>query len=212
MSETLSSGLTITIPTEGDENWASSIKALCFQKISEHDHTGSGKGVQIGTTALAASAVTTAKIADSNVTTAKIANDAVTEAKLDADAATRSCILVEAYASVANGTISIQELPRALASGQTTRSRMPKAGKVTHLSINSQTGKNGGTLTITLYKNGSTTSKTLTLPNSENASGSITAESFAAGDTLSLAITTSSVTFTSPPADLIATAWGHFTE
>lgn len=62
MSETLSSGLTITIPTIGETNWDQTIKLLCFQKISEHDHTGGGKGIQIGTTALAADSVTSAKI------------------------------------------------------------------------------------------------------------------------------------------------------
>lgn len=62
MSETLSSGLTLVIPSQGDINWASSIKALCFQKISEHDHTGGGKGTQITTAAIVADALTDAKI------------------------------------------------------------------------------------------------------------------------------------------------------
>lgn len=62
MSETLSSGLTITIPTLGETNWDQTIKLLCFQKISEHDHTGGGKGVQISTSAIADDAVTGAKI------------------------------------------------------------------------------------------------------------------------------------------------------
>lgn len=62
MSETISSGLTITIPTIGEENWSSSIKDDCFTPISAHDHTGSGNGVQIATSAIATDAVTGTKI------------------------------------------------------------------------------------------------------------------------------------------------------
>ncbi len=191
MSETISSGLTITIPSEGDENWAESIRDNCFAIISAHDHTGGGDGVQIATAA--------------------IVDGAVTEAKLDTDAATRSCLLIESAVSVNDGSSSIGEMTR-LGGSSTKETRMPKAGKVTHITINCQTGKTAGTLTITLYKNGVTTGKTVTLGNSEHGGASITAETFAAGDRISLAITTSSVTFTSPPANLIATAWGHFTE
>lgn len=60
---TLSSGLTLIIPASGDSNWSSSINTYCFQKISEHDHTGSGKGLQIGTAAIADGSITTAKLA-----------------------------------------------------------------------------------------------------------------------------------------------------
>lgn len=71
---TLSSGLTLQIPTPGTKNWAATLQAQTWQKISEHDHTGSGKGKQIGTTAIANLAVTAGKIADANVTLAKLAN------------------------------------------------------------------------------------------------------------------------------------------
>lgn len=64
MSDVLSSGLTLTIPSTGDENWGPSIKTLCFQKISEHDHTGSGKGLQLGANSLSNGAITLAKMAD----------------------------------------------------------------------------------------------------------------------------------------------------
>lgn len=64
MSEVLSSGLTLTIPSTGDENWGPSIKSLCFQKISEHDHTGSGKGLQLGSNSFSNGAVTLAKMAN----------------------------------------------------------------------------------------------------------------------------------------------------
>lgn len=59
---TLSSGLTIKVPTVNTTNWAATMLSDTFQKISEHDHTGSGRGTQIGAAALAADAVTSAKI------------------------------------------------------------------------------------------------------------------------------------------------------
>ena len=62
MSETLSSGLTLTIPTLGDTNWDELIRDQCFLKISEHDHTGGGKGVQLATGAIQDDAITDAKI------------------------------------------------------------------------------------------------------------------------------------------------------
>lgn len=62
MSITLSSGLTLTIPSKGDTNWETSIRTNCFQKISEHDHTGGGKGIQIGTNAFADDTINDAKI------------------------------------------------------------------------------------------------------------------------------------------------------
>jgi hypothetical protein len=62
MAITLSSGLTITIPSKGDTNWENSIRTQCFQKISEHDHTGGGKGLQIGTNAFANDSINDAKI------------------------------------------------------------------------------------------------------------------------------------------------------
>jgi hypothetical protein len=209
MSEIISSGITLTIPTLGETNWDQVIKTLCFQKISEHDHTGGGKGNQIGTNAIANLAITTGKIADLGVTGAKIADATIATGKLDADAASRSCLLFESRISTTGGTTAIAEMVR-LGGSSTTRIRMPRAGKVTFISVQSQTGKTSGTLTITLYKNGATTSKTFVMPNAESGTGAITAESFVAGDTLSLAITNASTVFTSPPADLICTAWGHF--
>lgn len=73
MSETISSGLTLTIPTVGEQNWQQVMKDA-MTAVSSHDHTGSGNGTQIGTGAIAADAVTTAKILDGNVTLAKLAN------------------------------------------------------------------------------------------------------------------------------------------
>lgn len=82
MSETISSGVTITIPTLGEQNWDQTIRDNCFVPLSAHDHTGSGMGLQLGTNSLQASAVTTAKINDLAVTTGKINDAAVTVAKI----------------------------------------------------------------------------------------------------------------------------------
>lgn len=64
--ETLTSGLTLTIPSQGSRNWGATFKNSFAQKISEHDHTGSGKGLQISTNAIAANAVTAAKLRFAN--------------------------------------------------------------------------------------------------------------------------------------------------
>jgi len=44
---TIEEGLTIKVPTKGATNWESIFREQCFEKISSHDHTGTGKGVQI---------------------------------------------------------------------------------------------------------------------------------------------------------------------
>lgn len=62
MPETISNGLTITIPLVGETGWSTTIKDSCFSLISSHDHTGSGKGIQIATSAIAADAVDDTKI------------------------------------------------------------------------------------------------------------------------------------------------------
>ena len=82
MSETLSGGLTLIIPSAGDTNWQTLIKTSCFQKISDHDHTGSGKGGQIATGAIANGAVTTAKLGSLSITDAQLATDSVITAKI----------------------------------------------------------------------------------------------------------------------------------
>lgn len=45
--ETISLGITLSIPTSGTVNWGPGIKEGAWRKISEHDHTGSGKGVKL---------------------------------------------------------------------------------------------------------------------------------------------------------------------
>lgn len=62
MSITLASGLTLVIPSPAAKNWQTSIQADCFQKISEHDHTGSGKGVKIAAAAIVDDALIDTKI------------------------------------------------------------------------------------------------------------------------------------------------------
>ena len=50
--ETISLGLTLTIPTSSTKNWGSNLKSGAWQKISGHDHTGSGNGVKLSETSL----------------------------------------------------------------------------------------------------------------------------------------------------------------
>lgn len=50
--ETLSLGLTLTLPTNGTRNWGTTIKNTTWTAISQHSHTGSGDGNKIGSGAL----------------------------------------------------------------------------------------------------------------------------------------------------------------
>lgn len=61
--ETLSLGLTLTLPTSGTRNWGQTVKNTTWTKISQHAHTGGGDGNQIATAGLSVNAVTTAKLA-----------------------------------------------------------------------------------------------------------------------------------------------------
>lgn len=87
MSETLSSGLTLTIPTLGDQNWDELIRNQCFLKISEHDHTGGGKGLQLATAAIQDDAITGAKI--------RLANNSALKARNAANSANISLIRLD---------------------------------------------------------------------------------------------------------------------
>lgn len=60
--DTISSGLTLSVPSQGSKNWGTSFKNNFATPISAHDHTGGGKGLQISTNALASNAVTDPKI------------------------------------------------------------------------------------------------------------------------------------------------------
>lgn len=80
--QTLALGLTLTIPTAGTRNWAQTLYSTTWTKISNHDHTGSGNGAQLGTNSLLPLSVTTAKLADLAVTTIKLADLGVTTIKI----------------------------------------------------------------------------------------------------------------------------------
>lgn len=45
--ETLTGGLELVIPTAGTTNWATNLKNSTWQKINDHQHTGSGDGNQL---------------------------------------------------------------------------------------------------------------------------------------------------------------------
>ncbi len=47
--QTLSLGLTLTIPTSGTRNWGSTLLATTWTQISQHQHTASGDGNQLVT-------------------------------------------------------------------------------------------------------------------------------------------------------------------
>jgi hypothetical protein len=69
MSETLgtASQLQLIIPEALETDWATSIRDNCFQKIVEHDHTGSsGKGIQLTENSFADNAITFTKIRGAN--------------------------------------------------------------------------------------------------------------------------------------------------
>lgn len=53
MSEVISNGLTLTVPTRGDTNYHDTMRNGVFAPVSDHDHTGSGNGVQIAPAAIA---------------------------------------------------------------------------------------------------------------------------------------------------------------
>lgn len=61
---TLNLGLTLTIPTSGTRNWSTVLYNTTWTNISDHDHTGSGKGKKIGATALEDGSITSAKLAN----------------------------------------------------------------------------------------------------------------------------------------------------
>lgn len=44
---TITQGLTITVPTSGTKNWAQALLVGAWDKISAHDHTGSGNGQKL---------------------------------------------------------------------------------------------------------------------------------------------------------------------
>lgn len=125
-----------------------------------------------------------------------------------------SAPITSALSNITNGSLAITQLPIVGSTNIASRV-LPKALKITHLSfvLLSTGALTGGTLTVTLYKNGATTGKTLVKSTTgTSAYGSITPESFAAGDTISLAVTQSSCTFNGGSSTIITDAWGYFTD
>lgn len=61
--ETLDLGIALTLPTNSTTNWGTTLKNTTWTKISSHNHTGSGNGAQLGSGALQANSVTSAKLA-----------------------------------------------------------------------------------------------------------------------------------------------------
>lgn len=60
---TLNLGLQLTIPTSGTRNWASTLYATTWTKISQHRHTGSGDGAPLITSSYSNLSVTSGKLA-----------------------------------------------------------------------------------------------------------------------------------------------------
>ena len=54
--------LVIKVPTSGSTDWGDTLKSDTFQKIAEHNHTGSGTGSKLGTGSIIADAITGALI------------------------------------------------------------------------------------------------------------------------------------------------------
>lgn len=177
--ETFSSGLTIQAPTAGTKNWAETLRTELWAKISAHDHTGSGKGLQIATAALATNAVTTVKITDLNVTTAKINDLAVTTGKIADGAVTPAKLSVTlAYPLAVFGSTSItgpstdlylnwhEDGSESLSVLDETRFYFARAASLTHISAVIKDGTSE-TKTFKIYKNGSDTGQALSVTTSD---------------------------------------------
>jgi hypothetical protein len=183
---------------------------------------GSNAANVVTTSWIANGAITTAKLAAGAVTsvatnaigTDAITDGAVTEAKLSDDAASRSTLLYSGGAkAVSGGTIALGSVVNGSSSSDilpwVVRIPMPKAGKVTHLTMSIDGSISSGTMTVTLYKNGSNTSQAVSLTSGFRKSQAIAAVSFVAEDYIYLEV---SGTFTLTDAAVVhGAAWGHFT-
>lgn len=59
----LTLGLTLTLPTVGTRNWGATMQTTTWTKISQHAHTGSGDGTQLGAGSITDFALTRDKLA-----------------------------------------------------------------------------------------------------------------------------------------------------
>lgn len=60
--ETLTGGLQLVIPTNGTTNWGTNTKTAAWQKINDHQHTGSGDGNQIVAASIASNVIAQGQI------------------------------------------------------------------------------------------------------------------------------------------------------
>ena len=90
------SQLQIKVPTNGTTDWGDTLKSDTFQKIAEHNHTGSGTGSQLGTGTILADAITGAKI--------RLDNDEYLRARNAADSADINIVKVNTNNDVEFGT------------------------------------------------------------------------------------------------------------
>ena len=88
--------LQIKVPTNGTTDWGDTLKTDTFQKIAEHDHTGTGKGKQLGTGSLLANAV--------NGTRLRLSNDEYIRARDNADSVDINIVKVNTNDDVEFGT------------------------------------------------------------------------------------------------------------
>jgi hypothetical protein len=100
-----SSQLQIKVPTRGSTGWDETMRTDTFLKIAQHNHTGSGNGEQLGTSAISADAITGAKI--------RLDNDEYLRGRNQADSADKNIIKVntsdELEFGTTVGTIELQD-------------------------------------------------------------------------------------------------------
>lgn len=165
----------------------------------------------VGSSELASDAVTTAKILDANVTTGKIADSAITSAKI-ADGTIVAADLAEAVRprwTLTGWTGRVEEasIPLTssftsgiadygLAPGVPTRLVMTEAGSIIGVSVSLTAARTAGSLVCEVYKNGSATGLTVTIDGTHTqywyGAQAAGADTFVAGDTISIAVAATS--------------------
>ncbi len=125
-------GISFSGPSAGDTNWHSVVD-LIYTKISAHDHTGSGMGLQIATGALASDSVTAPKIL--------LANNAALRARNAAASADVNLLKLS--------TGDITQLTNTMAFASTVQAITAAAGAFT-VSSNLVTLSNAGAATATI--------------------------------------------------------------
>lgn len=85
-AETISLGLTLKIPDPGQTNWSALFRDDFAEPVSSHDHTGGGKGLQLGASSFSANAV--------NGSTLRLNNDQYLRARNFANSADLNTIKV----------------------------------------------------------------------------------------------------------------------